>query len=88
MDRLRAKQHETLQTARVEEAELPQTDEFNAETSTQVSNKLDYSSLRRDLKQRRSDRDFNKMQKKFQENLEKMTTQIEVMAPNMKVSFE
>jgi structural maintenance of chromosome 1 len=88
LDRLRAKQHETLQTARVEEAELPQTDESNAETSTQVSNKLDYSSLRRDLKQRRSDRDFNKMQKKFQENLEKMTTQIEVMAPNMKVSFE
>lgn len=85
LERLRAKQHETLQMARVEEADLPLADESNAETSTQLSNKIDYSSLRRDLKQRRNDRETLKIQKKFEAEIDKLKQQIETMAPNMRV---
>lgn len=87
LERLRSKQHETLQMARVEEAELPLMNDANAETSSQLSKKLDFSTLRRDLKQRRSDRDVNKIHKKFEADLVKMSSQIESLAPNMKVSF-
>lgn len=84
LERLRAKQHETLQMARVEEAELPLINDTNTETSSQLSKKLDFSSLRRDLKQHRSDRDVNKIHRKFEADLVKLSSQIEVMAPNMK----
>jgi len=84
LERLRAKQHETLQMARVEEAELPLTNDDPTETSSQLSKKLDYNVLRRDLKQRRSDREGVKIHKKFEADLIKLTSQIEAMAPNMK----
>ncbi len=87
LERLRAKQQETLQMARVEEAEIPLVDSNNTETSSQLSNKIDYSILGRDLKQRRNDRDALKVQKKFEADLGKLVTQIEATVPNMRVSF-
>jgi len=50
------------------------------------SNKIDYSHLRRELKQRRSDRETSKIQKDFETNLEKLTEQVESMTPNMRAS--
>ena len=85
LERLKSKQHETLQSARVEKAEIPLTDGNNAETSSQLSSKIDYSNLSRDLRQRRSNRDSAKFHKKFESNLEKLSKEIELMAPNMRV---
>ena len=88
LDCLKAKQHETLQMARVQEAEIPLIDEENVDTSSQLSNKIDYAALSRDLRQRRSNKDSQKMHKKFESSLEKISSQIETMAPNMKVRKE
>lgn len=85
LERLKSKQHETLQSARVEKAEIPLTDGNNVETSSQLSSKIDYSNLSRDLRQRRSNRDAAKVHKKFESNLEKLSKEIEIMAPNMRV---
>ena len=85
LERLKAKQHETLQMARVEEAEIPLVDDTNADTSSQLSKKIDYSTLSRELKTRRGSRDAIKIHQKFESSLEKLSSQIETMAPNMKV---
>lgn len=87
LERFKAKQHETLQMARVQEAEIPLVDEENVDTSTQLSNKIDYTSLSRDLRQRRGNKDYQKIHKKFESSIEKIGSQIETMAPNMKVRF-
>ncbi len=135
LERLRAKLHETLQKARVEEAEVPildadvddnsdsadassqtsrrtrrsRTDEESQESSgpftqgTQGSmhfsqqddsrvmrdrndaNRVDFSGLRPHLKQRLSDRKEKELIKRFEDEMERLTAQIESMTPNMKV---
>ena len=133
LERLRAKLHETLQKARVEEAEIPlmSTDEEGSSDNTSRNsrahrrgqsddddesedqmpmtqgtvisthfsqhddsrvmkdrndtNKIDFSHLRRQLKERLSDRKEMDLQKKFAEDIEKLSAQIEGMTPNMKV---
>lgn len=138
LERLRAKLHETLQKARVEEAEIPLIGTDDAETATDNSsrssraqrrnqsdadsevgsssepmtqgtqgsmhfsqqddsrvmkdrndaNRIDFSHLSRQMKQRLSDRKEREMNKKFADDIEKLSTQIESMTPNMKVSFK
>lgn len=135
LERLRAKLHETLQKARVEEAEIPLLDLEDSEESVGQStrssrtnrenrndddvhqgsidmmtqgtfasvhfsqpddsrvikdrndaNMVDFTSLRPELKQRISDKKENDLHKKFADDIEKITAQIEGMTPNMKVS--
>lgn len=135
LERLRAKLHETLQKARVEEAEIPLLDLEDSEGSVGQStrssrtnrenrndddvhqgsidmmtqgtfasvhfsqpddsrvikdrndaNMVDFTSLRPELKQRISDKKENDLHKKFADDIEKITAQIEGMTPNMKVS--
>lgn len=135
LESLRAKLHETLQKARVEEAEIPllgadDADEITDQSSrtsranrrgqndddtedlgsselmtqgTVISthfsqhddsrvmkdrndtNRIDLSRLRKELKQRVSDRKEKELYKKFAVDIEKVTSQIEGMSPNMKV---
>lgn len=131
LERLRAKLHETLQKARVEEAEIPLVDADGSEVvdiesrasrsarrnspdedsqesnepltqGTQGSmhfsqnndsrvmrdrndtNRVDFTHLRSQLKQRLSDRKEKEMLKKFEDDVEKLSAQIESMTPNMK----
>ena len=135
LERLRAKLHETLQKARVEEAEIPllggdDTDEVTDQSSrnsrakrrehqdddtedpgsselmtqgTVISthfsqhddsrvmkdrndtNRIDFSHLRKQLKERVSDRKEKELHKNFAHDIERVTAQIEGMTPNMKV---
>lgn len=132
LEGLRAKLHETLQKARVEEAEIPLTDSSDQEgessrssrsrrrsgqdddsemqdsslpmtqgtfISTHFSqhddsrvmkdrndtNRIDFSQLNKDLQKRVSDNKEKDLYRKFTDNIEKVTMQIEGMSPNMKV---
>jgi transcription initiation factor TFIIIB Brf1 subunit/transcription initiation factor TFIIB len=49
------------------------------------TNRIDLSRLRKELKQRVSDRKEKELYKKFAVDIEKVTSQIEGMSPNMKV---
>jgi len=140
LERLRAKLHETLQKARVEEADIPTivdtgsdptdnrstrakrrgrgdisdeeleqgesegfsasqplsqmsalTAQFSQPFDSKVmkdrndAEKIDFSLLRSDLKERLSDREDKKIIKEFDDKLQKLLSAIEGMTPNMKV---
>lgn len=135
IERLRVKLHETLQKARVEEAEIPFVDDVDdsesnvssshssqskrkkrssrSESESQGSSdpqtqgtmasmhfsqaddsrvvkdrnetdRIDFSSLREDLKNRLSDKKEKELLKRFEDSIESISAQIEGMAPNMK----
>ena len=135
IEELRAKLHEILQKARVEEAEIPLLGESNEGTlldnrssrakrrsgaheqqreeedknesvnDSQQSgihfsqandskvakdrndaNNINFELLRKDLKKRLSKREELKVEQDFTEKLDKFTSEIEVLTPNMKVS--
>ncbi len=135
LERLRAKLHETLQKARVEEAEIPllavelsgqgdenkdsekdmddsdsyesnqrniqlsqyatqesivtthfsQPDDSRVVKDKRDASRVDFSELRSDLKQKLSEREEKRIRKDFEDQLIKLSTQIENMNPNMKV---
>lgn len=135
IERLRVKLHETLQKARVEEAEIPLFEDVEDSESKQTSHdssqstrrrrssrsesasqatsdiqtqgtmasvhfsqaddsrvvkdrndtsRIDFSTLRDDLKHRLSDKKERDLLKRFEDEIEKISSQIESMAPNMK----
>lgn len=136
LERLRAKLHETLQKARVEEAEIPllavelsgqgdenkdsekdmddsdsyesnqrniqlsqyatqesivtthfsQPDDSRVVKDKRDASRVDFSELRSDLKQKLSEREEKRIRKDFEDQLIKLSTQIENMNPNMKAS--
>jgi structural maintenance of chromosome 1 len=138
IERLRVKLHETLQKARVEEAEIPfagdaeesesnisnssnsqlipkrrssrskseksdsqgssdpqtqgtfasmhfsQADDSRVVKDRHDTDRIDFSSLREDLKNRLSDKKEKDLLKRFEDSIESISAQIEGMAPNMK----
>ncbi|ACI64866.1 smc1, partial [Thalassiosira pseudonana CCMP1335] len=87
---LRQKLHETLQKARVDEVELPMIsaedmDEDEAEGSEDAG-KVDFSTMEEDFKLRRSASEEDKLRKKFESKISKLTAEIEGIMPNMKAA--
>ncbi|EEC50622.1 predicted protein, partial [Phaeodactylum tricornutum CCAP 1055/1] len=82
LERLRAKLHDTLQKAHVEEVLLPRVGDDNASQASSV----DFSRMPSPLKQRMSDRDEKRMRKEFEDKLAKIAANIESITPNMKAS--
>lgn len=128
LEKLRAKLHDTLQRARVDEVDLPsiqgdtqpsietqneddeqegtqassnrlisqsssavsihfsQRDDAIVRKDHQDASRLDFSSLRPQLKQRLKEREDKKLRLKFENQISKLSGEIDAMNPNMKVS--
>jgi len=82
----RASSESATQESTVESQHFSQRDDSNVVKDRKDAGKVDFSTMDEDLKMRRSASEEDKMRKKFESKISKLTQEIEGMAPNMKAS--
>ena len=71
-----------------ESEHFSQRDDAKVSEDRKAAGKVDFSTMDEDLKMRRSASEEEKLRKKFDSKISKLTQEIEGIAPNMKVSLE
>ena len=74
-------------TGTQESEHFSQRDDAKVSEDRKAAGKVDFSTMDEDLKMRRSASEEEKLRKKFDSKISKLTQEIEGIAPNMKVSW-